>query len=165
MGGTRLLSAVLLLLVAGLALAKDASSASATTPSGPPKAKVEITTDDLHGHKISDPYRWMEDADSPETQEYVRAQLAYTRSLLDPLPGREKIHARLTQLLSIGNLGTPQVGGGWYFYTRREGMQNQPVLYVRKGLNGTDRALVDVNTQAADGTVALDWWHISHDGK
>ena len=172
MGGIRLLPAVfLLLLVAGLALADDAtskagaSSASATTPSGPPKAKVEIATADLHGHKISDPYRWMENADSPETLEYVRAQLAYTRSLLDPLPGREKIHARLTQLLSIGNLGTPQVGGGWYFYTRREGMQNQPVLYVRKGLNGTDRALVDVNTQAADGTVALDWWHISHDGK
>ena len=172
MGGTRLPYAVfLLLLVTGMALAENASSnagtdsASAATPMAPPKAKVEVATDDLHGHKISDPYRWMENADSPETQEYVRAQLAYTRSLLDPLPGRESIHARLTQLLSIGNMGTPQVGGDWYFYTRREGMQNQPVLYVRKGLKGTDRILVDVNALAADGTVALDWWQISHDGK
>lgn len=172
MGGVRLLSAVfLLLLLAGLSLADDTSSkagadsAATATPSGPPKAKVEIATDDLHGHKISDPYRWMENADSPETQEYVRAELAYTRSLLGPLPGREKIHARLTQLLSIGNVGTPQVGGDWYFYTRREGMQNQPVLYVRKGLQGADRVLVDVNALAADGTVALDWWQISHDGK
>ncbi len=172
MGGTRLPYAVfLLLLVATIALADNASSnpgtnaASAATPAGPPKAKVDVAIDDLHGHKISDPYRWMENGDSPETQEYVRAQLAYTRSLLDPLPGRERIHARLTQLLSIGNVGTPQVGGEWYFYTRREGMQNQPVLYVRKGLKGTDRALVDVNALAADGTVALDWWQISHDGK
>ena len=171
MGGSRLPYAIFLLLVAAIALADNASSnpgtnaASTATPAGPPKAKVDVVTDDLHGHKISDPYRWLENGDSPETQEYVRAQLAYTRSLLDPLPGRERIHARLTQLLSIGNVGTPQVGGEWYFYTRREGMQNQPVLYVRKGLKGTDRALVDVNALAADGTVALDWWQISHDGK
>jgi prolyl oligopeptidase len=171
MGGVRLPYAVfLLLIVAAAALADNANPnaasdpASTATPAGPPRAKVEVVTDDLHGHKISDPYRWMENADGPDTQEYVRAQLAYTRSLLDPLPGRQKIHARLTQLLSIGNVGTPQVGGEWYFYTRREGMQNQPVLYVRKGLKGTDRALVDVNALAADGTVALDWWHISHDG-
>ena len=170
MGGIRLLYAVLLLLIAAIiALADnaspDAGGNAAATSAGPPKANVVVVTDDLHGHKISDPYRWMENADSPETQAYVRAQLAYARSLLDPLPGRDKIHARLTQLLSIGAVGTPQVGGAWYFYTRREGMQNQPVLYVRKGLKGTDRPLVDVNALAADGTVALDWWQISHDGR
>jgi len=170
MGGIRLSYAILLLLlVAAVVLADDARSntgANATAAlAGPPKAKIEVVTDDVHGHKISDPYRWMEDGDSPETQAYAREQLAYTRSLLDPLPGRDKIHARLTQLLSIGSVGTPQVGGDWYFYTRREGMQNQPVLYVRKGLKGADRALVDVNALAADGTVALDWWHIPHDGR
>ena len=172
MGGARLsYAAFLLLIVAAMSLADNsdpnagANSASASTPAPPPKAEVDAVTEDLHGHKISDPYRWMENTDSPETQAYVGAQLAYTRSLLDPLPGRDKIHARLTQLLSIGNVGTPQVGGGWYFYTRREGMQNQPVLYVRKGLQGTGRPLVDVNTLATDGTVALDWWQISHDGR
>jgi prolyl oligopeptidase len=171
MGGTRLSYAVFLLVIVGaVALAdnttpKPDTNSTAMMPAGPPKAKVEVVIDTLHGHKISDPYRWLENADSRETQDYVRAQLAYTRSLLDPLPSRDKIHGRLRQLLSIGNVGTPQVGGPWYFYTRREEMQNQPVLYVRQGLEGTDRVLVDVNALAADGTVALDWWHTSHDGK
>jgi len=164
MGGMRLFDVIFLLLVVSAAVVADEAKTS-TGPVGPPKAKIDPVTDDLHGHKISDPYRWMENGDSPETQDYVQAQLAYTRSLLDPLPGRDKIHARLTQLLSIGNVGTPQVGGEWYFYTRREGMQNQPVLYVRKSLKGSDRVLVDVNSLAADGTVALDWWQTSHDGK
>jgi prolyl oligopeptidase len=171
MGGSRLSYAVFLLLVFGVVAGADNSntgtgnSSTVVTPAGPPKAKAEVVTDDFHGHKVPDPYHWLENADSPETQEYVRAQLAYTRSLLDPLPGRDRIHSRLQQLLSIGSVGTPQVGGEWYFYTRREGMQNQPVLYVRHGLQGTDRVLVDVNTLAADGTVALDWWHTSHDGR
>jgi prolyl oligopeptidase len=95
----------------------------------------------------------------------VADQLAYTRAVLDPLPGREKIHARLSELLAIGIINTPQVGGDFYFYTRRDGTQNQPILYVRQGVDGKDRVLVDVNQLAADGTVALDWWKESHDGK
>ena len=95
--------------------------------------------------QIADPYRWLEDANSAETQEFVRAELAYTRGILDPLPGRDRIHQELTELLSIGSIGTPQVGGKFYFYIRREGTQNQPVLLVREGLHGKDRALVDVN--------------------
>ena len=81
--------------------------------------------------------------------------------VLDPLPGRDKIHGRLEQLLAIGNITVPQPGGDYYFYTRREGMQNQPVLYVREGLTGTDRTLLDVNTLAADGTVALSGTSVS----
>ncbi len=65
----------------------------------------------------------------------------------------------------IGNLGGTEVGGAYYFHTRREGTQNQPVLYVRKGVDGKDEVLVDVNALAKDGTVALDWWVPSHDGK
>lgn len=142
-----------------------ASSATAAPPPGPPKAKVEVVTDDLHGRKIQDPYRWLENSDSPESQEYVREQLAYTRSILDPLPGREKLHTRLSELLQIGNINTPQLGGKRVFYTRREGTENQPVLYVRDSVNGADRELVNVNTLAADGTIALDWWQPTHDGK
>ncbi len=81
------------------------------------------------------------------------------------LPGRDAIHQRLAQLLSIGTIGTPQIGGSYYFYTRREGTQNQAVLLVREGLHGKDRALVDANKMSADGTVALDWWFPSDDGK
>ena len=152
-----------LLLIAVYVLADD-GAASPTTTAEPPRAKTVPVEETLHGQKIIDPYRWMENADSPETQEYVRQQLAHTRGVLDPLPGRAKIHARVAELLTVGTLGTPQVGGDYYFYSRREGNQNQPVLYVRKGVNGEDRVLVDVNKLAADGTVALDWWYRTHHG-
>jgi prolyl oligopeptidase len=81
------------------------------------------------------------------------------------LPERNAIHQRLTELLSIGVISAPQIGGKFYLYTKREGSQNQPVLFVREGLQGKDRALVDVNALAPDGTVALDWWQVSEDGK
>ena len=126
---------------------------------------MQPVTDELYGHKIVDNYRWLEDAGSPETQEFVRQELAYARGILDPLPGRDKILDRLQQLALVGTIGAPQLGGKYYFYTRREGTQNQPLLLVREGLHGTDRALVDVNQMAADGTVALDWWYPSDDGK
>ena len=131
----------------------------------PPKARVDDTVDEVHGVKVADPYRWLEDAHSPATKQFVSEELTYTRTVLDPLPGRDKIHARLQQLLEIGNVNAPRSGGDRFFYTRREGTQNQPVLYVREGVSGKDRVLVDVNQQAADGTVALDWFFPSHDGK
>jgi prolyl oligopeptidase len=145
--------------------AEDPSSVNPAAPVGLPKAKVEVVEDIVQGHKITDSYRWLEDANSAETQEFVRQELAYTRGILDPLPGRDRIHRELTELLSIGSIGTPQVGGKYYFYIRREGTQNQAVLLVREGIRGKDRALVDVNQMSADGTVALDWWAPSDDGK
>ena len=164
-GGFRLFWVLVCLLVFFAVLWAEDGSPTTITTAGPPKAKPEPVEDTLHGHKIVDPYRYLENASSPETQEYVRDEMAYTRSLLDPLPGRDKIHARLEQLLTIGNITTPQLGGSYYFYTRREGSQNQPVLYVREGLNGKDRVLVDANLLSADGTIALDWWDSTHDGK
>ena len=164
-GGLRLLSIVVCSLLLTALLWAQADSSAKTTASGPPQAKTEPVEDTLHGHKIVDPYRYMEDAGAPDTQQYVQQELAYTRSILDPLPGRQQIHQRLSQLLSIGTVSAPQVGGDHYFYTRREGTQNQPVLYVREGVHGSDRPLVDVNQLASDGTVALDWWFPSDDGK
>jgi prolyl oligopeptidase len=122
-------------------------------------------TDTLHGTRIVDPYRWLEDAEAPETEAFVRQQMAYTRSVLDALPGRDEIRRRLTELLSIGTLDAPQVAGGRCFHTRRDGLQNQPVLYVRDSVHGEDRPLLDVNAIAADGTIALDWWYPSPDGR
>ena len=166
-GVCRLFWTLTCLFVCATALwAEDNSSPNtATAPVGPPKAKTEVVEDTLHGHKIADPYRWLENSKGADTQEYVQEELAYTRSILDPLPGRVQTHQRLTQLLSIGTIGTPQLGGKFYFYTRREGTQNQPVLFVREEIHGKDRVLVDVNQLAADGTVALDWWFPSEDGK
>ena len=152
-----------LLFLAGIALAGENHYPSKLP--APPKAPVEPITDVIHGKTIVDPYRYLEDANNPETQKFVEEEAAYARSLLDPLPGREKIHKRLAELMAIGTLGTPQVGGEWFFYTRRDVGQNQPVLYARKGLLGQDRALVDVNAMSKDALVALDWWYASHDGK
>lgn len=142
-----------------------ATGDGADTPTGPPKAKVEPVEETFHGHTIIDPYRWLEDASSPDTQQFTREELAYTRSLLDMQPQMNRIKSRLSELLTIGNVGTPSVRGKYYFHTQRDGKQNQPVLYVREGVDGKDRVLVDPNTLSADGTVALDWWHASHDGK
>jgi prolyl oligopeptidase len=160
-GGFRLLAFFMMLTgVAVLVWAADS-----TVSSGPPKAKVAPVEDTVQGHKIVDRYRYLENGDDPDTKQYVEQELAYTRSLLDPLPGRDRINKRLSQLLTIGTVSPPQIGGKYYFYTRREGNQNQPVLYVREGLNGTDRVLVDVNKMSTDGTVALDWWFPTDDGK
>ncbi len=170
-GGSRLLLVLLLLFLflfscafAAVVLADDASVKSSSA-SGPPLAPQKPVEEVVQGHKLTDRYRWLENSGDHEAQQWVSDELAYTRGVLDPLPGREQLHKRLGELLSIGTISAPQIGGKYYFYTRREGTQNQPVLLVREGLAGEDRALVDVNQLAADGTVALDWWTPSEDGK
>ncbi|HTD23833.1 MAG TPA: hypothetical protein VK738_14330, partial [Terriglobales bacterium] len=154
-------------LVATLAIAEGDATTSAPNASSPaaPKPQPVAVEETLHGHKITDPFRWLEDGESSATQQFVRDELNYTRSVLDPLPGRDALHARLSELFSVGALSTPNVAGEYYFYRRREGNQNQPVLYVRKGLNGAEQVLVDPNTLVADGTISLDWFYPSHDGK
>jgi prolyl oligopeptidase len=151
------------LIMVGIAWTDDASPKSGQ--STPPVAPQRPVEDLIQNHRIVDPYRWLEDAKSPETQKWVEEEAAYTRRLLDPLPGREELHKRLSELMAIGSISAPQLGGQYYFYTKREGTQNQPVLLVREGVDGTDRVLVDVNKLAADGTLALDWWVPSDDGK
>ena len=127
-------------------------------------------TDDYHGEKISDPYRWLEDAAAQETRQFVEEENAYTHSVLKDIPGRDELRKRIESLLTIGRVGAPRIGDGRYFYERRDGRQNQAVVYVRdqenKALSPTkDRALIDVNALASDGTIALDWWYPSDDGK
>jgi len=140
-------------------------SATTKPPDAPPVAEPKPVVDIYRGTKVIDNYRWLENGGSPETQKWVAEEMSYTRAILDPLPGRDAIHKRLTDLLSIGNITPPVLAGKHYFYTKREGMQNQPVLYVRDELNGPDRVLVDVNQLAADGTIALDWFEPSDNGK
>ncbi len=130
----------------------------------PPPTRIEEVADTLHGTKVADPYRWLEDASSADVKEWTAKQNAYAHRILDKLPGRDKIHDRLGTLLEIGSLGTPIPAGGRWFFTKREGKQNQPILYVRSGEKGDDRVLVDPNKLSADGTTALDWWFPSRDG-
>jgi prolyl oligopeptidase len=129
-----------------------------------PTTKIDKVVEKLHGVEVVDPYRWLEEGDSAAVKEWTEKENAFTRSVLDKLPGRDKIHDRLSQLLEIGSLGTPAPSKGKYFYTKREGKQNQPILYVRDGLQGKDRVVLDPNEIDKEGTTALDWWHPSRDG-
>ena len=127
------------------------------------------TVDTLHGQKVADPYRWLEDSDAPEVRDWTEAQNAQTRRVLDAIPGREKLKGEVTELLQIGYVAPPVVranrsGKNTYFHTKREGAQNQPTLYVRDEVNGKDRVLIDASSLSDDGTSALDWWYPSWDG-
>jgi prolyl oligopeptidase len=151
--------------------AQGSSSSSTSThravpvPDAPPVAEPKPVADIFHGTRVIDSYRWLEKSDLPATEKWVSEENAYTRALLDPLPMRSAIQKRLTELLSIGMVTPPIIAGRHYFYTKRDGTQNQPVLYVRDELNGSDRVLVDANQLAADGTIALDWFQPSYNGK
>src|SRR5947209_8005597 len=114
----------------------------------PPPTRIEEVVDILHGHRVTDPYRWLEDADNPDTIDWVAAQNTYTRSLLDAVAARGRIMSRLDRLLSIGTVAAPTARGDRYFYQRREGHQNQPVLYVREGVDGDERVLLDPNAES-----------------
>jgi prolyl oligopeptidase len=163
--GVRLSLIIFSLIVCAAVFASDSAKSTDKEAAGPPKAEKRPLEETMQGVKIVDNYRWLEDGNSQDTQKWVAEEMAYTQSVLDPLPGRDAIHKRLTELLSIGSITQPEIGGKYYFYTRREGMQNQPVLYVREGVEGKDRVLLDPNQLAADGTIALDWYHASENGK
>jgi prolyl oligopeptidase len=131
--------------------------------------RTEPVTETIQGVKVSDPYRWLENGDSAEVRSWTAQQNRLLRQSLDAVPSRKGLVDRLWALHGIGALGAPVPKGkgraARYFYTRREGQQNQPVLYLRQGPRGADRVLLDVNALAADGTQALDWWYPSEDGR
>jgi prolyl oligopeptidase len=130
-----------------------------------PETRIVDQTDVLHGEALSDLYRWLEDGNNPEVRIWTERQNALTESYLAAFPGRPRIRARLDTLLAIGAITVPTPTHGRYFYQRRDGRQNQPVLYVRDGVGGADRAAVDPNALDAAGTTALDWYYPSDDGR
>jgi prolyl oligopeptidase len=138
----------------------------------PVPTRTDEVVDTWHGVKVPDPYRWLEKSDNDEVRGWTEKQNAYMRKLLDAVPDRARISERLWQLFEIGAVGTPVIKGEGkkrrYFYTRRTGKQNQPLLYLREANiepGDKDRVLVDVNQLSADGTRALDWWFPSEDGR
>lgn len=120
-----------------------------------PPARTEAATDTYGSTVVADPYRWLESLDSDETKTWLAAEGALTRKVLDAVPGREAIDARLTALSSIPRATTPIKRGSRYFYSRSTGSENQSLWYVQDGAEGQPRVLLDPNTLAADGTVAL----------
>ncbi|HBG74247.1 MAG: prolyl endopeptidase [Chloroflexi bacterium GWB2_49_20] len=130
----------------------------------PPAHRID-QMDNYHGTLIADPYRWMEEVDSPETLEWIRQQNELTFTFLEKIPSRAPIRERLTQLWDYAKVSSPYKKGGRYFQFRNSGLQNQDVLHVYELLTDTPRILLDPNTLSKDGTVALNSWSVSPDGK
>jgi len=120
--------------------------------------------DDYHGIKIADPYRWLEDDNSPETKAWVAAQNKVTSAFLDKIPQRAAIQKRLTELWNYERYSSPYKRGSRYFFSRNDGLQNQSVLYTTESLAATPRVLLDPNQLSDDGTVALGSHSVSEDG-
>ncbi len=131
----------------------------------PPKTRVDNVEEVLHGVKIADPYRWLEDQNSPETRAWIDAQNKYTRSFLDAVPGRAEVEKRLGELMRVEFIGTPVFRGGRYFFGKRLADQDLNVIYVRQGLTGKDEVLIDPHPMSADHTTSVMMRGLSDDGK
>ncbi|MEP6858455.1 MAG: prolyl oligopeptidase family serine peptidase [Gemmatimonadales bacterium] len=129
-----------------------------------PVAAKGSQVDDYHGVKIADPYRWLEDTDSPETKAWVEAENKVTEAFLATIPERPAIKNKLTQLWNYARFSAPFKEGGRYFFFQNTGLQNQSILYVQDGRNAKPRVLLDPNLLSPDGTVALSGQTASDDG-
>ena len=136
----------------------------AQTLTYPPTHKSDVV-DDYHGTKVADPYRWLEDVDSPETGAWVEAQNRVTSAYLEQIAERERIRRRLTELWDYPKYGAPFKKGGRYFFFRNSGLQNQSVLYSQSSLTAPPDVLLDPNTLSPDGTVALSILAFTEDGR
>jgi prolyl oligopeptidase len=130
-----------------------------------PESKKVDQVDDYFGTKVADPYRWLEDDRTPEVQSWIEAQNKVTFAYLDRIPYREKLKARLTELFNYPRISAPFRRGDTYFFTKNDGLQNQSVFYIQKGVNGTPEVFLDPNKFSADGTSVLSTFSLSKDGK
>ena len=151
------------------AVAQDPKVAIASTPEAapgkyPPAQRVAVQ-DDYFGTLVSDPYRWLEDPDSPASRAWIEAQNKLTFGVLKKIPAREAIRQRLTKLWDFEKYGVPFVEGGRYFYSYNPGLLNQSQIFVMSKWGAEPRLLLDPNGLSDDGTVALSELSVSPDGK
>ena len=133
-----------------------------TTPPPPTAARTVIDT--LHGVVLEDPYRWLEDQDSPETRRWIEAQNAYTESLLQQVPGREAVRARLSDLMKVDVLGTPIERNGRYFFSKRMKDQDLFIVCMRQGIDGPDEVLLDPHPLSEDHRTSIGLMSLTQDG-
>lgn len=129
-----------------------------------PETRRSDQVDTYHGISVADPYRWLEDVDSAETQTWIAAQRALTGRYFTAIPTRDRLRRRLTELWDFERFTFPRKRGNRYFLSRNDGLQNQNVLFTLDGLDGTPRLLLDPNTLSADGKVSLATSSPSPDG-
>jgi len=120
-----------------------------------PVTQKGTQVDDYFGTKVADPYRWLEDDQSPEVKKWVEAQNKITFAYLDKIPFREKIRERLKAIYNYPRYTAPTKAGEYYFFSKNDGLQNQSVIYVQKGLAGTPEVFLDPNQMSPDGTVRV----------
>jgi len=130
-----------------------------------PKTRKTDQKDNYFSTTVADPYRWLEDDNSKETEEWVKAQDSVTFDYLSKIPYRDKIKKRLTEIWNYTKLSSPFKRGHHYFYFKNDGLQNQSVLYIQETLDGPAKVFLDPNKLSADGTVALAGLDVSKDGK
>src|ERR1044072_6705855 len=131
----------------------------------PPPSRIDNVREVIHGVEITDPYRWLEEQDNPETRAWIDAQNKYTHSLLGELPSRPLIQKRLSELLRVDSVSTPFEQWGRYFLYKKRAEDDLSILYVRQGLNGKDEVLIDPHTLSPDHTTDIGLDDISSDGK
>jgi prolyl oligopeptidase len=129
-----------------------------------PPSPTGNQTDNYHGTTVSDPYRWLEDVDSPETHAWVTSQNRLTFNYLEQIPIRDRLRKQLTSLWDFSRAMTIHHRGCYYFQFRNSGLQNQDVLYVMDRPSETGRVLLDPNCLSEDGTLSLSNWSVSDNG-
>lgn len=131
----------------------------------PPYSEIEPVTEVLHGVTITDPYRWLEDQDSPRTREWLLAQQEYARSYLDRIPGREYIRQRIRELLDVETYDSIQKAGSRYFFRKRLPGQEQPCIYFREVPEANDHLLIDPAERGTGPYTAVKPLRVSLDGR
>jgi prolyl oligopeptidase len=141
--------------------------APATAAPAYPETRRDALVETIFGVPVADPYRWLENdvRKDPAVAEWVQRQNAATEGYLASLPQRDWFRQRIRELTDYERFGLPTRAGGNYFYMRNAGLQNQSQLFVRSGIGGTPRLLLDPNSWAKDGATALDEWKPSADGR
>ena len=130
-----------------------------------PATRKSDTVDNYHGTKVPDPYRWLEDDHTPETTAWVTEQNMATQAYLANIPYRQKLRERMTTFYNYVRVSAPTRRGNTYFFRRNDGLQNQAVIYMQQGLDGTPELLLDPNKLSKDGTAVLSASAFSRDGK
>ncbi|MEP7099377.1 MAG: prolyl oligopeptidase family serine peptidase, partial [Burkholderiales bacterium] len=139
-------------------------AAGAQTISYPPTLKTDHV-DTYFGTKVADPYHWLEDDHSPQTKAWVEAENATTFGYLEKIPFRAAVRERVRAIANYPKYSAPFQKNGRVFFYKNDGLQNQSVLYMQKGMNGTPEVLLDPNTFSPDGTVRLTSFTLSRDGR
>ncbi|WP_316754632.1 prolyl oligopeptidase family serine peptidase [Pedobacter aquatilis] len=130
-----------------------------------PETKKDYTTDNYFGTSIADPYRWLENDTSTETKNWVDEENKITQNYLEQIPYREDIKNRLTEIWNYPKESAPFKVGEYYFFTKNDGLQNQSVWFIKKGLEGKEKLFLDPNKLSADGTASVSLLGFSHNKK